>query len=352
MEAKDLYDMSPGSLRNFFSEAGFQSYRGEQVFSWLYKGAQSFYEMKNLPDSMKEELENKRKDGVLSFDPPKLLREQRSKDGTIKFLFELSEGEAIESVFMKYRYGNTLCISSQLGCNMGCSFCASTIDGKQRNLSAGEMIKQVVFASKAAGERIGHIVIMGIGEPFDNFEEVSAFIRLANEEKGLGIGMRNITVSTCGIVPKIAEYGRAFPEANLAVSLHAAYDELRSLLMPVNRRYPLAELIAAVKDYTASTHRRVSFEYAMIDGVNDSDGDAEKLAALLKGMLCHVNLIPLNRVEERAYKGSEAERIKAFSEKLASRGIVTTVRRSLGQDIDAACGQLRRSASGMKRGAK
>ena len=253
----------------------------------------------------------------------------------------MPDGEKIESVFMKYRYGNSICISSQAGCAMGCRFCASAIGGLRRNLESWEMAAQLLAVEKDTGERIGHIVIMGTGEPFHNYENAARFLKLVNSPEGLNISMRNITVSTCGLTDGIKKFARDFPQATLAISLHAPSDEIRSEMMPVNNRYPVKEVIAAAGEYARETGRRVTFEYALVKGVNDSMEHADVLAGLLKGILCHVNLIPLNEVKETGLAGADRKHAESFRTRLEQRGIPATVRRELGSDIDAACGQLR-----------
>ncbi len=335
----EILGLREEELREKLIEMGEQGFRASQVFDWIYKGAEGFDEMKNLPKALREKL-------MEGFDVglPKVVAEQVSKeDGTRKYLLELSDGNAIESVFMKYHYGNSICVSSQAGCRMGCRFCASTIDGLERNLTAGEILGQVLRVEREAGEKINHIVVMGSGEPFDNYENLKRFLELATDPKTLGLSSRNITVSTCGVIPGIERFADDFPQVNLAISLHASEDESRSEIMPINKKYPLKQLIEAAKVYTDKTHRRVSFEFTLVSGVNDSDEDAEKLVNLLKGMLCHVNIIPLNPVREREYSTVNRERAKAFAKILEDRGIPATVRRELGGDIDGACGQLRLS---------
>lgn len=343
----NLRDFNEKELKEYFKTIGEPGFRGSQVFEWLMKGVSSFSEMTNLSKPLREKLEALENAGEISLGNVQILRKQQSKeDGTVKYLFGLAaaEGEesvAVESVFMKYKYGNSICVSSQAGCRMGCAFCASTIGGLSRNLTPGEILMQVIAAQADSGEKINHIVIMGTGEPFDNYENIVKFIRLVHDEKGLGLSMRNITVSTCGLVPRIADFARDLPAVNLAISLHAPNAELRSRLMPVNKRYPLPELLAACREYVQATNRRITFEYALIAGTNDTDECAEELAAALSGLLCHVNLIPLNEVSETGFAGSPKERVLEFQKSLESRGIPTTVRRRLGSDIDAACGQLR-----------
>lgn len=328
----NILDLELNELKEYLP-----NFRSGQVFSWLSKGTQSFSEMLNIPKTLREELEDK-----FEINLPKVALVQKSKlDGTQKFLFELKDGNKIESVFMKYKFGNSICVSSQAGCRMGCKFCASTINGLERNLTAGEIYGEVLAAEKETGEKISHIVIMGTGEPFDNYENVAKFIRIVNDKNGLNIGMRNITVSTCGIVPMIDKFGDDFNQVNLAISLHQVTNENRSNLMPINKRYPLEELISACRRYIQKTNRRVTFEYTLVKNVNDRREDAIKLATLLSGMLCHVNLIPLNVVEETGLKTSDKETAIVFQKMLESKGIPATIRRELGDDIDAACGQLR-----------
>ena len=313
------------------------NFRSGQVFSWISKGISSFDEMSNIPKDLREELALK-----FQIELPKTVLMQESKlDGTKKFLFELSDGMKIESVFMKYKFGNSICVSSQAGCRMGCKFCASTINGLERNMTAGEIYGEVLKVQKETGEKINHIVIMGTGEPFDNYDNVAKFIRIVNDKNGLNIGMRNITVSTCGIVPMIDRFGDEFSQVNLAISLHQVSNEERSKLMPINKKYPIDELLNACKRYVEKTNRRVTFEYTLVKDTNDRREDALKLASLLHGMLCHVNLIPLNAVAETGLKTTEKDKAVAFQKVLESKGIPTTIRRELGDDIDAACGQLR-----------
>ena len=316
---------------------GEPKFRAKQVFGWIYKGKTDFREMTNLPEVFRQKMKETAYIGAV--EPLKI---QKSKtDGTRKYLFRLEDGNLIESVFMKYKYGNSICVSSQAGCRMGCCFCASTRNGLDRNLTPGEILSQLMAAEADTGERIGHIVVMGTGEPFDNYDNLSRFIRIVNDPNGLNIGMRNITVSTCGLVPVIRRFGRDFPQVNLAISLHGTTDEIRGSMMPVNGKYPLEVLIPACRDYTETTGRRITFEYTMVNGVNDSDEDAHRLSKLLQGMLCHVNLIPLNRVAESGFDTVSRKRAEEFRHLLEREGVVATVRRELGADIDAACGQLR-----------
>lgn len=345
-----LTDLEYAQLEQFVTEAlGEPKFRAKQIFSWIYGGtgkdgslrlgAKSFEEMNNLPKTLRGKLEER-----AQLVQPAVLREQVSKlDGTRKFLFRIADGNAIESVFMKYKFGNSICVSSQAGCRMGCRFCASTIGGLKRNLTPGEIAGQILAAQRQTGERISHVVVMGTGEPFDNYDNLAAFIRIINDPNGLAIGMRNITVSTCGLVPKIARFAGEFPQVNLAISLHAANDEMRSEIMPVNRTYPMDVLLAACREYTEKTSRRITFEYTLVKGVNDSTEHAKMLASRLHDMLCHVNLIPLNKVEETGYDTTERGAVLKFQKVLNENGIPATIRRELGDDIDAACGQLRLS---------
>lgn len=319
---------------------GEKSFREKQVFEWICKGASSFDEMTNLSSSLKERL-----NASYSFDSIKVEKVQVSKDGTRKYLLRLTDDNFVEAVFMKYEYGNSLCISTQVGCNMGCVFCASTIGGKIRNLSSFEMLDEYIMVSKDANEPISHVVLMGMGEPFDNYEEVKGFINLIHDEDGINLSLRNITVSSCGIIPKIAEFAKDFPQVGLAISLHRSNQAARESLMPIAKKYKLDELIKACKDYSQETKNRITFEYALIDGENDRKEDAQELKKLLSGMMCHVNLIPLNKVIESGLEGSPRQKAKSFCEELTRLGISSTVRRSLGPDIDAACGQLRKNST-------
>ena len=334
----DLKSMAPPELREFFLSIGEPAFRGKQVFSWLSRGAASFDEMSNLPSSLRQGLRE-----TCALAAPKAARKQSStKDGTIKYLWELADGNCIESVLMRYHHGNTVCISSQVGCRMGCAFCASTIAGKVRDLTPGELLDQVVFTQKDSGAPISNIVLMGIGEPMDNLDAVLKFLEIVNHPDGLNIGMRHISLSTCGVLPGIRRLAELGLQLTLSVSLHAPDSETRSRLMPINRAYDVEELFSACYSYFEKTGRRISFEYAMIDGVNDQDWQADLIARRLRGMPGHVNLIPLNDVAESPFRPSR--RTAAFQKRLESHGITATVRRSLGGDIDAACGQLRRKA--------
>ena len=332
----DLRDLTIEEMESLFTELGEPRYRAHQVFSWLYKGVTDFDEMVNIPVALRKKLAE-----TANFGRLEVLKVQKSKDGTRKFLFGLNDGNAVEAVFMKYKYGNSICISSQAGCRMGCKFCASTRNGLSRNLTAGEMVSQVLEATRETGEFIGHIVVMGTGEPFDNYDNLGRFLKIVHDKEGLGLSNRNITVSTCGLVPRIYDFAKDFPQVNLAISLHAPTDEKRSAMMPINNKYPIAEIMKAAKHYTEATGRRITFEYTLVNGVNDSYEDAKTLAELIRGMLCHVNLIPLNKVDGTGFDTVSRKRAEEFSEILEKSRITATVRRELGSDIDAACGQLR-----------
>ena len=335
---RDLKSMTLEEMTTALKAMGQPSFRGKQVFTWLHKGVTSFDEMTNLPKDLRDKLKSE-----FTLTVPKVARKQMSKqDGTIKYLWELADGNCIESVLMRYHHGNTVCISSQVGCRMGCAFCASTVAGKVRDLTPAEMLDQVLFTQLDSGLEISNIVLMGIGEPMDNLDTVLRFLELVNHPDGMNIGMRHISLSTCGVIPGIRRLADLGLQLTLSVSLHAPDSETRSKIMPVNRAYDVEKLFDACHDYFKKTGRRISFEYAMIDGVNDQDWQADLIAAKLKGMPGHVNLIPLNDVVESPFKPSK--RIVAFQKRLESHGITATVRRSLGGDIDASCGQLRRKA--------
>ena len=332
----DIKSMTQEELGSFLKSLGQPAFRAKQVFTWLHRGVTSFDEMTNLPKTLREQLAQ-----TCHITVPFVARRQESKlDGTIKYLWELADGSCIETVLMQYHHGNTVCISSQVGCRMGCAFCASTIAGKVRDLTASEMLDQVLFTQLDSGREISNIVLMGIGEPLDNRDNVRRFLELVNHPDGLYIGMRHISLSTCGIVPGIEWLAEQDLQLTLSVSLHAPDSETRSRIMPVNRAYDVEELYAACHRYFKKTGRRISFEYAMIDGVNDHDWQADLIAQKLRGMPGHVNLIPLNDVAESPFKPSR--RVAAFQKRLESHGVTATVRRSLGGDIDASCGQLRR----------
>ena len=334
----DIKSMTLEELTAWLKERGEPAFRAKQIFHWLYRGVTSFDEMTDLSKALREKLSRQ-----AFLTPPQVARKQVSKlDGTIKYLWELSDGNCVESVLMRYQHGNTVCISCQVGCRMGCAFCASTLAGKVRDLTPAEMIDQVLFTQMDSGAPISNIVLMGIGEPLDNFENVRKFLSLINHPQGMHIGMRHISLSTCGLVPRIRQLAEEDLQLTLSVSLHAPTDAVRSTIMPVNKAYPVSELMAACRDYCQKTGRRISFEYAMIRGVNDSLEQAQALAALLQGMLAHVNLIPLNDVAESPLKPSTRQQVAAFQQALTEKGITATVRRTLGSDIDASCGQLRR----------
>lgn len=334
----DIKSMTLQELTEWFKQQGQPAFRAKQVFKWFYRGVTSFEEMSDLPKPLREELKSE-----CIFTPPKVARKQVStQDGTIKYLWELGDGNCVESVLMRYQHGNTVCISCQVGCRMGCAFCASTIAGKVRDLTPAEMIDQVLFTQMDSAAPISNIVLMGIGEPLDNMDTVLRFLELVNHPDGLNIGMRHISLSTCGLtdqIDKLAQYGL---QLTLSVSLHAPDDETRSKIMPVNRSVGVEKLMDTCRRYFEKTGRRISYEYAMIDGVNDSDWQADLLAKRLRGAPAHVNLIPLNEVEESPLKPSR--RVAAFQKRLESHGVTVTVRRRLGGDIDASCGQLRRKA--------
>ena len=332
----DIKSMTLAEITDAMQELGEPAFRGRQVFSWLHKGAVSFDEMSSLSKSLRERLGKQ-----YYITAPSVARKQVSRlDGTVKYLWRLRDGNCIETVLMSYHHGNTVCISSQVGCRMGCRFCASTVAGKVRDLAPSELLDQVLFTRLDSGRDISNIVLMGIGEPLDNRENVLRFLELVNHPDGANIGMRHISLSTCGVVPGIDALAEENLQLTLSVSLHAPDSETRSRIMPVNNAYDVEELFAACHRYFQKTGRRISFEYAMIDGVNDHDWQADLLADRIRGMPGHVNLIPLNDVVESEFKPSR--RVAAFQKRLESRGVTATVRRSLGGDIDASCGQLRR----------
>ena len=334
----DIKSMTLEELTVWFKEQGEPAFRAKQVFQWLYRGVTSFDEMSNLSKPLRQKLSEN-----CFITAPKVARKQMSAlDGTIKYLWELGDGNCIETVLMRYKHGNTVCISCQVGCRMGCAFCASTLAGKVRDLTPAEMIDQVLFTQLDSGAPISNIVLMGIGEPLDNYDTVMKFLKLVNHPDGMNIGMRHISLSTCGLTEKIDRLAQLGLQLTLSVSLHAPDDETRSKIMPVNRAVGVEKLIDTCRRYFQTTGRRISYEYAMIDGVNDSDEQADLLVKLLKGQPGHVNLIPLNEVEESPLKPSR--RVAAFQKRLESQGVTATVRRKLGGDIDASCGQLRRKA--------
>ena len=335
----DIKSMTLEELTRTMQDWGEPAFRGRQVFTWLHqRGVVSFGEMTNLSKSLREKLEE-----AYYINTLRVARKQVSRlDGTVKYLWELMDGNCIETVLMQYHHGNTVCISSQVGCRMGCAFCASTVGGKVRDLRPSELLDQVLFTQRDSGRPISNIVLMGIGEPMDNLDNVLRFLELVNHRDGLDIGMRHISLSTCGVIPGIRRLAELKLQLTLSVSLHAPDSETRSRIMPVNRAYDVEELFQACHDYFRQTGRRISFEYAMIDGVNDHDWQADLIAEKLRGMPGHVNMIPLNDVRESPLKPSR--RIRQFQQRLESRGVTATVRRSLGGDIDASCGQLRRKA--------
>ena len=323
-------------------EMGQPAFRAKQLFKWLHeKQARSFSEMTDQPKAFLAALEER-----FFIETLETERRQQSKDGTVKYLFRLPDGNCIETVLMRYSYGNTVCVSTQVGCRMGCRFCASTQGGRVRNLTAGEFANVVYAAARDTGERVSHIVLMGIGEPLDNFDHVMDFLSIISSPNGVNIGMRNISLSTCGLVPMIYKLAERHLGLTLSVSLHAPTDEMRSSMMPVNDVYPVEQLIRACRDYQQETGRRVSFEYSMVNGVNDSPQTARRLAQLIKGMGAHVNLIPINPVDGSPYSATDAANVKRFQTLLTELGVNATVRRRLGTDISAACGQLRREAKG------
>lgn len=336
---QDIKSMTIAELAEAMKAMGEPAFRAKQVFVWLHKGITSFEDMTNLAKDLRKKLSE-----AYNITVPQVARKQCSaQDGTVKYLWQLQDGNCVESVLMRYHHGNTVCISSEVGCAMGCKFCASTLGGLVRRLTASEMLDQVLFTGLDAGLPISNIVLMGIGEPLDNFDAVLRFLELVNDPNGLGIGMRHISLSTCGLVDQIDRLAEKKLQLTLSVSLHAPDDEARSAIMPINRKYGVEQLLAACRRYFEITGRRVSFEYTMIDGVSDRPAQAELLAKKLRGMAAHVNLIALNRVEESPLRPSSREAVAHFQQLLERGGVTATVRRSLGGDIDASCGQLRRT---------
>ena len=334
----NLKALTQPELAAILKELGQPAFRAKQVYTWLHKGVRSYEEMTNLPKSLRDRLAES-----YPIHAPQVLRKQESqRDGTIKYLWQLSDGNCVETVLMRYHYGNTVCISTEVGCRMGCAFCASTLGGLVRRLEPFEMLDQVLFTQVDSGLPISHIVLMGIGEPLDNFDNVMRFLELVNSPDGMNISMRHISLSTCGLVPKIDELAKRKLQLTLSVSLHAPNNEIRNQIMPVNKAYPTQELLDACRRYYQSTNRRISFEYAMIGGVNDKPEHAQELLRRLKGLPAHFNLIPLNHVEESPLKPSTRAAVAAFQKTLEDGGVTATVRRTLGGDIDASCGQLRR----------
>lgn len=335
----DLKSMSLDELQRFFAEMGEQKFRAGQVFGWLHQKMEDDVEaMSNLSKALRDKLKENAK---VSF--VKLLEKQTSQDGTIKYLFALENDCIIESVLMKYSHGNAACISTQAGCRMGCTFCASTLGGVESNLTAGEMLSQIYEMQKDSGEKVSSVVLMGSGEPLENYENVLKFINLINSSEGQMLGQRHITLSTCGLIEKIYSLAEEELQITLAVSLHAPNDDIRNSIMPISRQNPMNKLLEACKYYADHTKRRITFEYALISGINDSEACARELSSRLRNMLCHVNLIPVNEVKEKNYKKSSDKTVQGFADFLNAKGIETTVRRKLGSDINAACGQLRKS---------
>lgn len=344
---RHLYNMRLSELQMWFEEIGEPKYRAKQVFEWLYqKRVKSVSEMTNLPKSLREKL----KDEANFIMSHEVLHQVSKVDGTIKFLLDWPDRVTVETVLMRHDYGNSVCVSTQVGCKMGCTFCASTLGGMIRQMSAGEMVEQLLYSQRLlddSGERVSSIVLMGSGEPMDNYDSVMRFIDIVNDPHGLNIGQRHITISTVGLVPGILRLAVDDRPITLAVSLHAATDELRSSMMPVNKAYPLAKLMDACRYYVEKTGRRISFEYALVGGKNDSLDDARQLARLLRGIPSHVNLIPVNYVPERNYKRTPKDQIDAFLQELKKEGVNATIRREMGHDISAACGQLRAEYAGL-----
>ena len=334
----NLRAMTLPEISAVLKELNQPAFRAKQVFAWLHRGVRSYDEMTNLPQSLRSLLAEK----YPLFAPEVVRKQESQRDGTIKYLWKLSDGNCVETVLMRYHYGNTVCISTEVGCRMGCAFCASTLGGLIRPLEPQEMLEQVLFTQVDSGLPISHIVLMGIGEPLDNFDNVMRFLELVNDPMGMNISMRHISLSTCGLVPKIRQLAEKKLQLTLSVSLHAPSDEVRNTIMPVNKAYPTEELLAACRDYYNITGRRISFEYAMINGVNDRPDDAKLLLKRLKGLPAHMNLIPLNHVEESPLKPSTPQAVRRFQQILEEGGVPATVRRTLGGDIDASCGQLRR----------
>ena len=334
----NIKSMTMEEMAVLLKSYGQPAFRAKQVYTWLHKGVRSYEEMTNLPKNLREVLTVNH-----PFYTPEVIRKQESqKDGTIKYLWKLSDGNCVETVLMRYHYGNTVCISTEVGCRMGCAFCASTLGGLVRKLEPSEMLDQVLFTQVDSGLPVSHIVLMGIGEPLDNFDNVMRFLELVNSEDGMNISMRHISLSTCGLVPGIDALAEKKLQLTLSVSLHAPTDEIRNTIMPVNKAYPTQALLDACRRYYEKTNRRISFEYAMIRDVNDTPEAARTLLKRLKGLPAHMNLIPLNHVEESPLKPSTRESVQEFQKILEAGGVPATVRRTLGGDIDASCGQLRR----------
>ena len=337
---RTIYDLTLKQMEEMLAEKGQKSYRAKQLYAWLYrKQVSSFDEMTDLPAVLISELKNE-----YCLIPVTLVEKQVARDLTAKYLFELQDGSTIESVLMHFSFGESVCVTTQVGCSMGCTFCASGLLKKQRDLTAGEIVGQIMYIQKelaAEGKRVDNVVVMGTGEPFDNYDNVMDFCRVINSDHGLGIGARHITISTCGIIPKIRAFAAEHVQYNLAISLHAPTDELRTRLMPVNKAYPLAELMQALRQYSEENHRRLTFEYILLKGVNDADDQARMLADLVRGMNAYVNLIPYNEVDENGYHSTDDRTALHFYDVLMKNGVKATLRTRHGEDIDAACGQLR-----------
>ena len=334
----DIKSLEADELRSYISEVGEPDYRAKQIFKWLHKGITSFDEMTDISKQLRDKL----KESAYIANAVIEKRFASKLDDTVKYLFRLNDGEYIESVLMKYEHGYSICISTQVGCNMGCKFCASGLFGKTRDLTASEMLAQITAAQADRNVRISNVVMMGMGEPLDNFDNCARFLKLVSDENGLNIGLRHISLSTCGVVPGIRKLAALNMPITLSISLHAPFDEIRDKIMPVNRKWHIAELLAACRDYQAVTTRRISFEYALISGVNDSDECALALSKITRGIMCHINLIPANPVSENSFSKPDTKVITGFKNKLTSLGLTATVRRTLGADIDASCGQLRK----------
>ena len=339
MDKKDIKSLNLNELKTEMETLGEKAFRAKQMYEWMHvKLARDFNEMTNLSEKLRQKCSE-----LYDYTSLEMVRVQESKlDGTRKFLFELKDGNVVESVWMKYKHGNSVCISSQVGCRMGCKFCASTLDGLERSLEPSEMLDQIYAISRYTGERVSNVVVMGSGEPMDNYDNLLKFIELLTDENGLNISQRNITVSTCGLVPKMKELADEKLQITLALSLHATTDEKRRKLMPIANKYGIEELMEACKYYFDKTGRRLTFEYSLVGGVNDTDEDAKELIELVKPLNCHVNLIPVNPIKERDFVESNASRVIAFKNKLEKNKINVTIRREMGRDIDGACGQLRR----------
>ena len=337
---RSIYDLTLKQTEEMLAGYGQKPYRAKQLYAWLYrKRISSWNEMTDLPASLLEQLAQDH-----SIEPVREIDRQTARDGTVKYLFEMEDGASVEAVLMHFHFGDSLCISSQIGCNMGCTFCASGLLKKQRDLTAAEMVGEVLYVQKeldASGGRVDNIVIMGTGEPFDNYDNVMRFCEIVNSDHGLAIGARHITISTCGIVPRIHDFARGHYQYNLAISLHAPNDELRRKLMPVDRAYPLDVLMDALRNYSEDNHRRLTFEYILLSDVNDTDAHARQLADLIRGMNAYVNLIPYNQVDENGYRSVDEKKALHFYDVLMKHGVKATLRSRHGDDIDAACGQLR-----------